>query len=440
MYNLSTSELGLGIHYLSLIYSQKDYQTTAINIQLLVTPRPISTIMVSESTLIQKPGEVINFTLRLIDPLTLEPILGAFITYSWEFGTGYLEELGDGYYKLTEIVPSQEKTYTININLNLGGEYESKSLEVTVVSSRVIGSNNQMFTILISIIAGILGLAAGWILYKQKILIPKRDSELLALREKVQVIDDVYNLKGLMIIQKSSGLLLYKHLFDEGGEMEDHIFTGFLQAILLFSTQFSEDKKAKTTEEKNLTASDILNPQEIHSKYSFLEFNHNNFHILVVDGEFARVALILEEDASDKLRKSAIRLLSEFETPFGIMLNTWDGNTDMFAQATTPLVHKAFDLTLLSDYTLAREKARLELVRTYVPVGSLEETVYRICETLANERIYFQIKTVVNLIGDANQLRAKSILLSFIQKKLLIPVNPTEKAIEVLSKEQSGPK
>ena len=55
------------------------------------------------------------------------------------------------------------------------------------------------------------------------------------LKNRTQVIDDIQNIRAIMVIQKRSGLLIFNQIVSGKEKMEELLFSGFIQAIALFS-------------------------------------------------------------------------------------------------------------------------------------------------------------------------------------------------------------
>ncbi|TFG23082.1 MAG: hypothetical protein EU529_08555 [Promethearchaeota archaeon] len=107
---------------------------------------------------------------------------------------------------------------------------------------------------------------------------------------------DVLNLKHILILSKESGLPIVNYPISRIG-MDIDLLTGFMQANIIFSEtdNASEDSTNFATDQQ------------------FYEFNYKNFNVLLKNGEFIRVCLILDEIASDDLKNLLNAFLNVYE-------------------------------------------------------------------------------------------------------------------------------
>ena len=67
----------------------------------------------------------------------------------------------------------------------------------------------------------------------------KREQEIAKLKQKTQIFDDITNIKGILLIEKQSGLLMYRHVISGLDEENEELFSGFIRAILLLASDLS---------------------------------------------------------------------------------------------------------------------------------------------------------------------------------------------------------
>ncbi|MFW9881630.1 MAG: hypothetical protein ACFFG0_51850, partial [Candidatus Thorarchaeota archaeon] len=91
-------------------------------------------------------------------------ITGAFITYTWEHGTGILEDLDeDGIYEFT-IINIPEGTYPIDISAFVGDDYFVENYDFIIVATSEKAQENVIFPILF-VVSIILITSLGIYLY-----------------------------------------------------------------------------------------------------------------------------------------------------------------------------------------------------------------------------------------------------------------------------------
>ena len=284
---------------------------------------------------------------------------------------------------------------------------------MTIVSQNADVAARDLWWILIPIGVVLLGLMA--VIIKQNVINPRKERELEHLKRKTQVFDDITNIRGLMVIEKQSGLLMYKHIISGLNEENEQLFTGFLQAIMSFSK--------KITTDPDLPKQRGRDTAEMVDESDALEFTHENVNILVMDGYKSRVALILEDRASDELKKMVRKFIREFEGIYKFRLKNWDGDVDAFEEMTPGLVQEIFNLEMLREYRLNDPEILPRLKKRLVSANTISQHVFKIVETLHEENGSFKLKTVISLVPGQEELKAKDVLLLFIKNNLLLPTS-----------------
>ena len=172
-----------------------------------------------------------------------------------------------------------------------------------------------------------------------------------------------------------------------------------------------------------------------------IEFKHENFNILVMDGENVRIALILESSATPGIKQMVNKFISEFEGIFSSFIVNWDGNTTMFEETGSQLIEEVFNLSLLGDYTLTESSNRGIIEKKLVNANSLTSDsigvrTLAIIDTLIEERPQFKLKTVISLTPEEDKMPAKDMLLIFIKNNLLVhPEENNKDPIDLLKDE-----
>ncbi len=404
---LNTSVFGLGVHFLSIVFNETDYQSAAETIQLTVARLSLgASLYNTNQTLLVDRNKNFTVQIYLEDPLTLLPISDAQISYSWIFGRGILTNLGNGFYLFEETSPKDIGTYQIVFTITSpNSDYDSEVITLTLVSQLTDVNPNLWWVLLIvGTIALITTVVLGIVTYKQKVLKPKQERELDLLRQKTQIFDDITIIKSILIIETGTGRLMYQQKF--GGLQEDHedIFSGFLHSILTLSNKFA------------------LKNGDLGDKQEYAEFTHEAFHVLVASGEKVIIALILEEESSQDLQKRAFKFLDEFEGIYSSILVRWNGDRSIFNDTTPKLFEEIFHLSLLNRFIISDAQNVEILEKKIIIPGTLSERVSQIIKTVSLERNDFLLRTLISLVPEEEQLGAKDIILRFIKNKYLIPV------------------
>ncbi|MFW9818714.1 MAG: hypothetical protein ACFFE5_03810 [Candidatus Thorarchaeota archaeon] len=126
---------------------------------------------------------------------------------------------------------------------------------------------------------------------------------------EAKILDDLLKISYIMIIHKEVGVSIYnKQISLEG--IDSDLISGFLQAISQFR---SEIKKGSTA-----------------TKGKEFEMDYGDFKIVIADGEFVRVALILEGSPSEKLKENQWLFTEDFEKKFGSEIKNFTGDLTPF--------------------------------------------------------------------------------------------------------------
>ncbi|MHA1765557.1 MAG: hypothetical protein ACTSWX_05695 [Promethearchaeota archaeon] len=184
---INTTKLGLGIHIASFVAEKTNYKTITKNLQINVRQihTNVSTTNSNQSFTIER-GQ--DFHLELyIDNIDFGGDLsGCEVSYSWKFGTGFLNETSPGTYSMTfSDVP--QGIYTIYISIFKGPEYNFEPFEITlnVINPQ---TNDQGIPTFVFYLMGlaIVGLIASFIAYQQYFKFPKTIREIRSLNKAIK--------------------------------------------------------------------------------------------------------------------------------------------------------------------------------------------------------------------------------------------------------------
>ncbi|MHA2290072.1 MAG: hypothetical protein ACXABG_14905, partial [Promethearchaeota archaeon] len=215
--------------------------------------------------------------------------------------------------------------------------------------------------------------------------------------KEAMILDDLVNISYIMIIHKNVGVSIYnKQIAMEG--IDSDLISGFLQAIFQFRQEFKKGPKK---------------PQITKG----FEMDYHDFKIIITDGIYARVALVLERTPSHKLRENQSAFTNEFEFQFFDKLERFDGDITAFKE-TGPLVEKFFNITLMYPLKLAPYRKIFKL-------NPLEKSVVAIAEQIQKEKNVFFVASLLSFsLAGRRESRNQiiSTILSLKNKGVLVPV------------------
>ncbi|MFX0074952.1 MAG: hypothetical protein ACFE96_05885 [Candidatus Hermodarchaeota archaeon] len=215
--------------------------------------------------------------------------------------------------------------------------------------------------------------------------------------KEATILDDLVNISYIMIIHKDVGVSIFnKQIAMEG--IDSDLISGFLQAISQFRQEFQKGTKK----------------EQISKGF---EMDYYDFKIIITDGEYARVALVLDKSPSDQLKENQTAFTNEFEYKFGFKLERFEGDITPFKE-TEPLIEKYFNITLMYPLKLAP-------YRDVFKLNSLEKSLVGIAEQIQKERKFFFVSSLLSFsIAGRKESRDEiiSTILSLKNRGILIPV------------------
>jgi len=186
------------------------------------TPDIPTVLTVDKTSITIEPGETAVFNITYTDDSQDIGITGANLTYFWDYGSGQLEEMGDGVYMLSISTSSlDEGTYYIDISASLE-DYQSQSFQLSLVifSSKVVLMEEirDLFPYIALLILG----AFGSIITMSRYTTHKQE---LYDREKIRRIMVIFKSFALYD-QTPSGVIA-----EEESVIDKNLVSGFFTAI-----------------------------------------------------------------------------------------------------------------------------------------------------------------------------------------------------------------
>ncbi|MFW9875161.1 MAG: hypothetical protein ACFFG0_18810, partial [Candidatus Thorarchaeota archaeon] len=212
---------------------------------------------------------------------------------------------------------------------------------------------------------------------------------------ETKILDDLVKISYIMIIHKDVGVSIFsKQISLEG--IDSDLISGFLQAISQFRTEIKKDSTAAKGQE--------------------FEMDYGDFKIVIADGEFVRVALILDAKPSEKLKESQWFFTEHFEKRFNSILANFTGDITPFREA-DDLIEKYFNITLVYPLQLGKHYDVIKL-------KGLEKALIEVAEEIQKERNFFFISSLINFILAGTKKSRDEIITTIIELKrkgIIIP-------------------
>jgi hypothetical protein len=217
---------------------------------------------------------------------------------------------------------------------------------------------------------------------------------------------DLLNIKHIIIMDKESGLSLLNYPVSEV-DVNIELLSGFIQANITFS----ESNKSLRLESANL----IRNP--------FYELQYKDFTILLKNGKYVRICLILDHKPSDQMRLRVEFFLQEFEDRFKERLIKFQ-ETGAFSQdKIIEFIISSFDISLVFPMTLAHAIPPEELENMNDNI--IQKAFFNLAKEYLSSKSFFYINTLLNKVKRIVNLNANILLYEIyklFEKKIIIPM------------------
>jgi hypothetical protein len=196
---------------------------------------------------------------------------------------------------------------------------------------------------------------------------------------------DVLNIKHMIIMDKGSGLTLLNYAVS-GVDIDADLLSGFIQANITFS-------------ESGEVSDQYIIPS---FEYNYYEFQYKSFNILLKDGDYVRICLILDHKASNKLKSHTFRFVEQFEQKFEEELIVFQNTGAIEIKSMINEIIESFNISLMFPMTLARSIPPYELEK--VKGSLIQNAIYNLAkEMLAVKHFFFiynmlkRLKKIVNI-------------------------------------------
>jgi len=214
--------------------------------------------------------------------------------------------------------------------------------------------------------------------------------------EDALVLDDLIKISYLLIIHKDAGVTIYNKQISM--DLDSDLIGGFITAISQFR---SEIKKTG---------------EEIATGKGF-EMDYYDFKIVINDGDFVRVALILDGTPSKTLEENQEMFTDRFEKRHGALLGDFSGDITPFGE-TDKLVERIFNISLMYPLQLGKHWE-------FTKLNKLEQALIEVANQMQKERKFFFVSSLLSygLAGrKATRDQIISTILNLHRRGIIVPV------------------
>ncbi|MFX1425192.1 MAG: hypothetical protein ACFFBE_01970, partial [Promethearchaeota archaeon] len=246
------------------------------------------------------------------------------------------------------------------------------------------------------IIAGIaLAVAGGSIAVYRGVVVPKKREKSRVLKEVKTIFDDAINLEHILVLYKATGTCIYFKSFGSEG-IDPELISGFISAICSFG--------------RDLVCQEELN-----------EITYGDKMLLLSDGEFIRVALVLSKKASIILRKNLMEFINGFEKSYTNELPSWRGQLNVFRNAGS-LIDEILSTSIILPHEITYDYSNVKALK-----NPHSKDVLKVANNLMKEsdRNFFFIATLLKESTEKTNKDTAEIFMGIKElrdKKMLIPI------------------
>jgi len=245
----------------------------------------------------------------------------------------------------------------------------------------------------------LVGIAAaitiGSIALYRGVVVPKKREKQRVLTEVKTIFDDAINLEHLLVLYKGTGTCIFFKSY--GSEQIDpELIGGFLTAVSSFG--------------KEMSTQEALN-----------EISYGDKMLLLADGEFIRVALVLGKKASLILRKHLKEFIDNFEKIYKDVLPNWRGQLNYFRNS-GQIVDDILNTSIILPHQISFEFADIKEIK-----DPKAKEVLKIAQNCCAEadREFFFIATLLQQAAEGSRKETAEVFLGIKElrdKKILIPI------------------
>jgi hypothetical protein len=218
------------------------------------------------------------------------------------------------------------------------------------------------YIIIIGVVVALAGAIAG---IQKGVIAPKKREKERVLREVTTVFDDAINMEHILLIYKGTGTCIF---FKSYGmeEIDPELISGFLTAVSSFG-------------------------REMDSQEALNEIKYGDKMLLLADGEFIRVALVLEKSASIILRQHLKEFIDAFENKFTAELPKWKGQMNVFRDS-GDIIDDVLNTSIILPHVIDFDMAKIKALK-----APYSKRVLKIAQNLVedSDRKFFFIATLL---------------------------------------------
>jgi len=351
------------------------YEVYKVQVVIEFLERPINQYMTGNqlfsvriTTFTGKPIENLNLIFELLDLNSVVKSEGSAITNT------------DGLASASLLFSETGNSYSIRVRFEGAGIYTS--YELISSSFRIVDDFIIFMDTFFQFLPYMLAIIAAIFIFI--VVRAQRHRKLKRIwANEAKIIDDLINISYIMIIHKDVGVSIFNKQISLD-VIDSDLVSGFLQAISQFRRELSKTPMGTS---------------------KGFEMDYYDFKIIITDGDYIRVALILEKSPSEQLKENQTAFTNAFETKYKAYIERFTGDLSPFTDADS-LIEKYFNISLMYPLQLAS-------FRDVFKLKTLEKTLVDVAEQIQKEKKFFFVSSLLSF-GLAGRKESRDQIISAI--------------------------
>ncbi|NHJ26094.1 MAG: hypothetical protein EAX89_16065, partial [Candidatus Lokiarchaeota archaeon] len=402
----------LGINTVYVRFIHPNYTSSTFYFQILVNQIEMSVLTIDFQDSIEGySGDSLVVRINLTESISANIIENATISYSWEFGLGNFDYIGNGIYELKLFIPENIRgSFKVSLIISTDNIlYKVKQTSFIVIVSPKELPNLILWFVLIGL--SVLISVLGGLSIRSYVLIPRRRKKEASLLSRTQKFKDLQNIQAIVIMHRYSGIPLFAKSYSILEKQKKELFSGFIQAI----TTIGEEIVGKRSTDGTLADID-----ESDKSRTILELDFKYFYCLICDRQELRIVFVLKDKPSDRVKKQISDLSLGLMLQLGQEIEKWDGSIDQFGELMPPIISNYIELSYKEPFIL-NSPAFIADTRKEMEFNAMEKRVLNVIYSMVKSKKEFYLDHVVESVHEDNKDLVIDALESLIQKRILVP-------------------
>jgi tetratricopeptide (TPR) repeat protein len=216
---------------------------------------------------------------------------------------------------------------------------------------------------------------------------------------------DVLNIKHIVLMAKDSGLLFVNYPISGAG-VDVELLTGFLQANITFSESGNKS-----------------NYTDYFSNYQFYELQYKTFSILLRNGKYVRICLVLDHKPSENLKSNVIEFLQKFEIRYKDNLLKVLKSGVLELDHANDFITSFFNIKLI--YPMVLTHSFLPEILDSINKNYIQKALIKLAREYLATKQFFFVNNIINEVKKIVDIDAKIILYEIYQLLISNVIIPT---------------